>query len=140
MDPVTAFQLAGTVLTFIDFGTRLINLSVEIYHKNGLSSQLAQVASGFQSTLNDIKLPAQYQSQASDSGLDQLVVDCKNFSTELLERLRKAGLLEPPSKSRREAFRTALRLMLRENEQKGLLDQLDQLRNRLNLHLLVSLR
>lgn len=44
MDPITAFQVAGTVITFIEFSRRLLNDAREVYiSPSGQTSQVARL-------------------------------------------------------------------------------------------------
>ena len=143
MDPITAFSLAGTIATFIDFGAKFAKLTLSIYHDEGSStpaSELSRLAKQFEQAATTIEIPSNHQLNASEDNLNQLANECKEFSAKLIKRLRKAGLLDQQPDSKKAAFISAIRLAFRRGDLDNLRKELEALRDRFSFLLLISLR
>ena len=140
METVAAFSLAGTILQFVDTGSRFVTLAWNLYKQGADSSNdhshllfitenLRTIISKLESSMSGLELAG---------GLGQLAIDCNKTATRLLNILQKA---KTTGLSRgRDAIRTAFRLICKKDEIKSLQVQLDSFRGQLNLHLLFSLR
>ncbi|RMJ15118.1 hypothetical protein CDV36_005226 [Fusarium kuroshium] len=140
MDPVTAFSLAGTILQFLDSGTRFAFVAHRLYR----SGADAVVEYGDVRDINDsltVILP-ELQGISSDSdserSLGQLACDCGKVANELRDILNKVGGAGTGRK--RDALKAAFRLIYKEDDIKALQDRLSSFRSQLNLHLLFSIR
>ena len=140
MHPVTAFSLAGTVLQFVDSGTRFVVLARTLYQHgsddNNDHVTLLKVTVDLEAVLP--QLEATEIDSDEKNGLGQLALDCAKTAKRLLAILRKVKIAEITRK--RDALKAAFRLAWKENEIKSLQDQLSSFRSQLNLHLLLSLR
>jgi len=102
MDPLTALSTAGTVLQFVDFGSKLINASVKLYNKGELD-----VHEQAKSATNDIldyavKLRRSLlQSDGSSTPpeltddeklLESICKECDELARDLLRRLKKLSV------------------------------------------------
>ena len=144
MDPVTAFGLAGTIVTFIDFGMKFVKLTWAIYHDEEESTQaaeLVQLTRTFEDAAKSVKLPdVQLITDSSEDRLNQLVVESVDFSSKLVQRLRQEGLIGAQKQSAKRAFTTALRHIFRKKELNELKEKVVDLEHQLSLQLLISLR
>lgn len=140
MDPVVAFSLAGTILQFLDSGTKFVKLARRLYkhgsddandhvHLLKITEDLDAVLLTLKSTEND---------GDREKSISQLALDCGKTATRLLailQKVRTSGNI-----SKRDALKAAFRLIYKEDEIKSLHDILSSFRDQLNLHLLLSLR
>lgn len=140
MDPVVAFSLAGTILQFLDSGTKFVKLAQGLYkhesddandhvHLLKITEDLDAVLLTLNSTEND---------GDREKSISQLALDCGKTATRLLailQKVRTSGNIR-----KRDALKAAFRLIYKEDEIKSLHDILSSFRDQLNLHLLLSLR
>jgi hypothetical protein len=96
MDPITAFQVAGTVITFVEFSCRLLNDAREVYiSPSGHTSQVARLGSisddltsvGDHITATLEKGPASTYTK-SDEALAKICERCIKMKNELQEALQ----------------------------------------------------
>jgi hypothetical protein len=140
MDPVSAFSLAGTILQFIDCGTRFVGLAWGLYQSKSDDSNTLIDLLTMTGNL-DAVLPELISTKGHNDperGLGQLAQECGKTTARLLDILQKVRAAEHARK--RDALKAAFRLICKEREINALQDQLSAYRNQLNLHLLLSLR
>ncbi|KAE9376191.1 hypothetical protein N431DRAFT_481293 [Stipitochalara longipes BDJ] len=148
MDPVTAFSLAGTILQFIDSGSKFVGLSWRLYRTGEgpvdlpelmmLTKHLDQVLDGLGSSSSSLSVAQdQKNSRSGGDGLFQLADECKHVGNQLLAILQSVCV----SHSRkRDALKAAFQLIWKEDDIRSLQSRLDGFRAQFNLHLLVTLR
>lgn len=140
MEAVAAFSLAGTILQFIDSGTKFVGLVRRLYqHKSDDDSEyvpLLKITENLDAILPELK--SAENGSDREKSLGQLALDCRKTAAQLLAILRKVKTAGNSRK--RDALKAAFRLVYKEDEIKSLQDQLSSFRNQLNLHLLLSLR
>ncbi|KAF2676622.1 hypothetical protein K458DRAFT_410325 [Lentithecium fluviatile CBS 122367] len=140
MDPVAAFSLAGTILQFIDSGTRFVGLARGLYRSGSDDTNshgdLLKLTKSLDAVLPKLKSTA--SDDDMEKSLNQLALDCGKTTARLLSILQKVKMAENARK--RDALKAAFRLICKEDEIKSLQDQLSSFQNQLNLHLLLSLR
>jgi hypothetical protein len=146
MDPVTAFSLAGTVLQFIDSASRFVGLAWRLYRSGQDSAadvaELDVITKNLSNVLDGI--PSSCSQQAPEGsgyqkdGLLKLAGDCKKVASQLIDVLQSVKLSKNPRK--RDAVKTAFKLIWKEDEIKALHSRLDVFRSQFNLHLLISIR
>jgi hypothetical protein len=148
MDPLSALSLAGTVVQFVDFGTKLLLNSKEIYSSThgsafnrteevGLAiADLEQLQSNL-ATINNLRLGT--SDDLLGQSLERVVKECQDLSGELLEHLTavqtKAG-----SYDIRRSFKAAFKAVRRQEELDRLGQRLSKLKAEFNLILSTSLR
>ncbi|KAL9116091.1 MAG: hypothetical protein Q9227_000460 [Pyrenula ochraceoflavens] len=144
MDPVSAFSLAGTILQFIDSGSRFLKLAHELYREeaNGSDnlSELNKLTTSFQDVLNTFKW-SRTKSDNIDGqhgSLAKLANHCQKVVEEMLELLRQLRPYNHPRK--RDALKRAFQRIWREEDLKALKSRLDDFQRQFSLHLLASLR
>lgn len=140
MDPASAFSLAGTILQFLDSGARFVMLAQDLY-QDGLNDHdrhvhVLKVTEGLQNLLP--KLQSTNDSSGKEDSLTQLANNCNKTATRLVNILQKVK--NGQNTRKRDAVKSAFKLLCKENEVKSLQDQLYSFRDQLNLHLLLSLR
>jgi polyhydroxyalkanoate synthesis regulator phasin len=102
MDPLTALSTAGTVLQFVDFGSKLIDASVKLYKKGELDVH-EQAKSATDDILDyTVKLRRSLlQSDGSTTPpeltedeelLKSICEECDELARDLLERLKKLSV------------------------------------------------
>ncbi|KAM0479078.1 hypothetical protein ACHAP7_005679 [Fusarium lateritium] len=95
MDPITAFQVAGTVITFVEFSRSLLTDAHHVYKSpTGTTSnvvKLDQIAKDLAKTGDEISVVLAQDATASDTSssdtLLKLCQQCKSIETELQEVL-----------------------------------------------------
>ncbi|KAI1373796.1 hypothetical protein F4677DRAFT_189452 [Hypoxylon crocopeplum] len=139
MDPFTAIGLAGNILTFVDFGIKLVSEAKNIHtsvsgtsaYNDNLSSktqQLQQLTANLKAARTASSLSTQ---QAS---FLQVAAECEGVSADLTALLEKLKARDP--KSRREAFKAAIRDRRKKDKKTDLELKLERCRQQLNLELL----
>lgn len=140
MEPIVAFSLAGTILQFVDSGTRFAALALKLYQKGSDDTDdhvhLLKISEDLDAVLPKLT-PMRHDGEGANSMI-QLAADCRTTATRLLAILQK--LKTTKDTRRRDAIKAAFRLIYQKDEIKSLQDQLASFRNQLNLHLLLSLR
>jgi hypothetical protein len=148
MDPVTAFSLAGTILQFIDSGSKFIGLAWRLYRTGDgsgdlpeltmLTKHLGQVLDtlGPSSSSPSVN-QGQNNSPSAGDGIFQLAGECKEVGNQLLTLLRDLRVSHP---RKRDALKVAFQMIWKKDDIRSLQSRLDGFRAQFNLHLLVTLR
>jgi hypothetical protein len=147
MDPLTAFSLAGTIVQFVDFGSKLYSKSLELYKSTTgaltANNQLELIISEF-TILND-KLRAESASDGvagcltkEEDVLLRLYEECGTICGELLEDL-DALKVRGHHKAWKSVWKAIASAWTAE-ERTSKVRQLDQIRQTLEFQVLVGLR
>ena len=139
MDPLSTIGLVGNIVQFVDFGSKLISKSVELYQstEGALDENLgAETATNHLKDLNE-KLKNDAKS-TGDTTLKDLCEACDQVARELLEALDKVKVKGKHEKWK--SIRKALRSVWSKEHIEELEQRLARLRAELNLHLIVDLR
>lgn len=140
MEAVAAFTLAGTILQFIDFGTKFVGLARKLYHQKSANDSdyvhLLKITESLDAILPELKSVENVSDR--EESLGQLALDCRKTAARLLAILGRVKI--PENARKRDALKAAFQLIYKEDEIKSLHDHLSSFRNQLNLHLLLSLR
>lgn len=139
MEAIGSLGLAANILQFIDFTSKLVASSSELYVSNdGILDENRQI----ELATNDLALLnakiKEAAVSASNEALCQLSESCKATADELLKALSK--LKVDGSHSRRRTIRKALQAAWCKEDITKLETRLSRYRNELNLHILVDLR
>jgi len=150
LDPLTALSVAAAVVQFVDFGNKLLVKGHELHKSpDGASvgnSELEIIAKELQQLIHRLSQPLpsmEVQGTAlndSEAALVNLSQQCSNVADELLCTLRKLKVVEGSSNRRWKSFRQALKCLWRKEEVEAMVNRLQGFRERLNLHVLVSMR
>jgi hypothetical protein len=148
MDPIAAVSLVATICQLIDFSSKVISNTHEIYNSScnslAVNNELSQVAS----QIFDLseKLRPDHTSgeiaQTCHTRDEQALVDicnsCNDVAMELFQKLGK--LRDDENASRWSSFRKAIRHAWSDRELEDLSRRLSALRGALELNVLVNLR
>ena len=146
-EAIAALCLASNILQVIDFGSKFVSTAWKIYKAAHHSLEgVDEVASlrainvNLGDALRDIRIQSSGVDPASENnkGIVNLAKDCATVVEELLQSLNKLGLRDTPRK--RDALRTAFKLMWKREEIDALHGRLNDFRAQLTLALLVSMR
>lgn len=144
MDPFSALSLATNVVQLIDFGTKVVSASFELYSPDVASANkeletimndLTKICAGLEQPKdeNDAPIPSK-----SELDLIQLSLSCKNLGEELLSLLHKLKVSGPHKKW--QSFRQALKAVWKEKEINRYKKRTTSLRSEIAFHLISSLR
>lgn len=147
MDPLSAFSLAAGVIQVVDYGTRILSTTYEIYQSGSghtarnvelstLSRELSGLSEQLQSRLCDVKRPP----EASESALLDLCRRCMEASAELQSAID--GLRAKGKKRIRVAacsFVSALKSIWTEDRVERLRDRLTEIRSQMTMAILVCI-
>ncbi|KAI0843496.1 hypothetical protein F5Y06DRAFT_291412 [Hypoxylon sp. FL0890] len=138
MDPFTAIGLAGNIITFLDFGYKLVSTAKDIYtsasgagaYNDGLSYTTEQI----QQLTANLKVTKPLSSLSKQElSLLRVAGDCESVSVELAKLLDKLKARKPGSK--REALRATIRNWQKKDQKDDLELKLDRCKQQLNLEL-----
>jgi hypothetical protein len=139
MEALAIVGLVGNIIQFVDFGSKLVSKSVELYQSSDgvlMENIDAEVATNHLVILNDkLKDSA---TAAGDGALKDLCVLCGATATELLTVLGKVKIQGKNSKWK--SMRKALRSVWSKEEVEELERRLLNLKNELNLHVVADIR
>jgi len=147
LDPLTALSLAGTIVQFVDFGSKIISKSRDLARS---STGTSEEASNHEIIINDLlKLSRSLREQlqtANSSGsadddnqtLQAVCTGCIQLSERLLARLNSVKIQANAGK--RKIFRLAVRAVWSQKEIHKLHLELGDFRNQIELHVLISFR
>ena len=141
MESLAIVSLIGNTMQFLDFGTKLVSKSAQLYHSN--KDALAEVADAEGATLhlqflnNEMKAAA---TQTGDNTLAEICKSCGTVADELLTALEKVKVKSKDKHSRRESIAVALRTIWSKEELSQLEKRLFMFREQLNLHVTLHLR
>lgn len=144
MEPASAFALAGTILQFIDTGSRFFKVAYQLYRAEAdapeplselekLTQSFNDVLKTFESSRNDTG-----RSDGQCGGLAKLAGECEEIGEELLRNIQEVVVSCHPGK--RNALKRAFQMIFREGEINSLKSKLDNYRDQFSFHLLASLR
>ncbi|CAI4215998.1 unnamed protein product [Parascedosporium putredinis] len=137
MEPLTALGLAANIVQFVEFSTKLIRASKDIYDSaSGVTEENRSLESVFEElqTLAFRLTPPTTGLQTDDErALSRLAAECRILSDQMLDLLRKIKPKDPESK--RQSAWSAVKDKWNEKEKKELKQRLDNCRNQLELQL-----
>lgn len=138
MDPLSALNLAASIIQFVDFATKIVHGARQIYQTGaGAAAENADIelcASELHNLclrLDISKLP--HPRSADDDALCRLADRCVSVSNELSSLLRKIKAKNPDSKW--QCMISAVKTQLKKNERDEILARLTQCRAQLDSQL-----
>jgi hypothetical protein len=140
LDPFTALGLASNVVQFVDFTSKLISETREIY-KAGSSTgniELDAVTKDLQALTSGLKVNPLSGNGAVDNDLASLAAQCNNVADELvgvLELLQAQG-----TNTKWKSFTAALRNVMKNGEVEALVARIGRLQKQLNTRVLVTMQ
>jgi hypothetical protein len=154
MDPLTALSVAGTVVQFVDFGSKLLGNTRHLYKsaRGSLEAteELKLVTGDLQSVViklgtdplmvvGDASQPMTEDRQREKDAFLEICKMATGIAAELLERLRGLTIEEGGSRAFN-SFRAALKAAWSKDEVSSLRERLSTLKDSLQSRLMVSLR
>lgn len=146
LEPFAAISFAGNILQFIEFATKLVKESKEIYRSaNGAAQEnvdLELITLDLKRLTDPLASSHDSSEEAlqGDNDLFALAASCHRTSDELLNMLQALKLPEGTRHLRLKSIRIALRRSLEKEQISELQARLDSFRNSLNTHFLKQLR
>lgn len=146
LDPLTALSLASSVVQFVDFGTKLLRTGRELYDSSNGSSvgnqdleTIAKDLKGLNGRLRHRPSPQWTNLSDADRNLILLAEQCEDIADTLIDALEEVKLRSTPNR-RFESFKQALKTFWKQDQLDATNARLQNFREQLNLHVLVSLR
>jgi predicted regulator of Ras-like GTPase activity (Roadblock/LC7/MglB family) len=148
LDPLTALSLASGIVQFVDFSAKLVAKGNELFKSaHGAdvgNNELEAIATNLRGLGERLKEPLESETteQAmtdSDRALRKLSEQCSGVAGELIDTLDKLKV-QGTSNRRWKSIRQALKCLLRKEEIDAIMTRLQQFRDELNLHILISMR
>jgi uncharacterized protein Yka (UPF0111/DUF47 family) len=148
-EAIAAFGLAASIVSFIDFGSKILSAGYKLYKKrpgtrdNGEAQDLAQITESLQRVAVGItksleQVDSSHEVPQNELDLRDLAKRCGEVAEELL---RAVNGLEVGSKSSKwYSFRTALKSVMAEGRIEALRQRLDQFRQEIVVHILTCFR
>lgn len=145
MEPLSALGVAGNVIQFIDFSSKLIRGATEVYGSvSGLPDNLRDIAAITKSLDSFItKLPSGSPppaASANEKAFAQLAESCRQTCIQLQQLVQEIKGSGNQSGSRVKSFGVALRGLIRKGELEELEKRLDRYRSQIVSHFLWILR
>lgn len=134
MDPLSALGIAGNVIQFLDFATKLFKESREISHSaSGASKNVSSLAeiSAQLSTLSNSFTAADLQSL----GLKDVASQCDGVAKELQTLVKRLTLTSPEKDGHWANFALALKTVLNKRQIQDLEGRVDSVQLRLGLQM-----
>jgi hypothetical protein len=136
MEAVAAFGLAANILPFIDFASKFVSILWNIHFtgRDGVEelTDLCKIAQDLHNVLQILHV------DDGGDGMEQIVGECQKLGSELERSLEKLNL--PEKVRKRDALKTAVKIVWKVDELKAIQTRLDMFRSQLTLNLLASLR
>jgi hypothetical protein len=137
LDPITAIGLAGNILSFIDYGTKVISTSIDIYDSVSGSTEDTRtsdtIATEMRQFAAKLQSPDQTQLSGENKALCKLATECEGLAKRILELVEKTKSKNP--KSRSSSLVAGFKTKRYEGERRKLEDQLSNCRAQLGLRL-----
>jgi hypothetical protein len=148
LDPMTALSLVGNIIQVIDFSAKLVTKGHELNKSaDGASvgnAELELIANDLQELHGRLKSSQVAQTSTirlagSDIALQKLSEQCSGVAEELIDTLENLKV-HGTAHRRWKSFRQALKGLLKTEEVDAIAKRLQNLREELSLHILVSMR
>ena len=139
MDPITAISFASSILTFVDFGLKIVTGTLEVVKSGTLvhNSNIAIVINDFHAVVSSLgRHPL--GTSAHELALKELATKCQQVSQKLIELLDT--LKTSPNGSTWQGMKITLRSMRKKGEVANLESQLDKYRSEIMTRLLLILK
>lgn len=147
LDPLTALSVAGTVVQFVDYATRLVSKGQQIYRSvDGAlleNLELQTVTEDLFKLSNRLNTSVHQgvsskQLSLDEQALESLAIACRDIAQELLEHLERLKVKGETRKLK--SFYKALKSVWNKADLDDLVERLSRYREELEVHLLVSIK
>ena len=142
MDPLTALELAGNIISFIDFSDKLIRRAHHVYSS---ATGTTVAVDDCTKAVEDLQVVTRrlgsrpYGPMTEDDVvLDSLIVGCRALSAELLEELGKFRMKNPSSKL--QSFAAAWKSVVKAKELESMEGRVDSYRRRILDRVIIMMR
>jgi len=139
MEALVAFSLAGTIIQVVDFSSKVLTTTHELYKATGNVTVFQQCELV---TADLYKISQHLQSckaqSTNDASLKALLTECSDVASKLLARFEK--LRVRGKKSKYKTFSQALKAVFSESDIQSIMRQLAEMRAAIQTHLIVDLR
>jgi hypothetical protein len=137
MDPLTAFELAGTIAQFLDFGSKILSTSVQLYQSRSGTLTADEELLLVTKDLDDVISKLQHDKALGDN-IAKLCDDARDLAMQLKGRLEKWTVGD---KLRGwNSVQVAVQREWTRSEQQNLKNRLSILQKALETRVLVSMR
>ena len=144
MDPLAAFSLAASILQFIDFTSRFVHKTYEVYKTGSLSDHVSIEAATLRLTSlsESIKFSNQSNTGASSncvarSALNDVVAECLDIAKQIDDALSK---FKPKNDGQLESARVAIQAMFKQKKLEKLEQQLSRCRQEMLVNFVVLIQ
>jgi hypothetical protein len=153
MDPLTALSVAGTIIQFVDFGSKLLSGTVELYRSSHgrleIHQELELVTSNLKSVAikirraspfpeGEVRRPLSEEDQRQEDSIHAICDEATRIADELVGKL--ASLKIKGEKNRVwESFKAVIKAAWSKEEIVALSKRLSRLRDALNTRTMLSL-
>jgi hypothetical protein len=138
MDPITAVNLVGTIVQLVDFSSKLISKSTELYRSGrGVLTENAHIETATED-LSKLNTRLKQSTAAGDADLQVLCQACSDVADQLLAALAKVKVNNKGQKW--QSLTKALRSIWSKEEIQQLEQRLASFRNQLNLRITLGMR
>jgi hypothetical protein len=139
METLAVIGLVGNIVQFVDFGSRLISKSIQLYQSgDGVLTENANTETAANHLIQLSNKLENAANTTSDKALHALCRSCGVVAVELLGALDK--LKVQGKKGKWKSMRKALRSLWSKEKIQEIEKQLEGFREELNLHIVVDLR
>jgi len=147
LDPLTALSVAGTIVQFVDYGTKVLSRSQQLYHSTKgagpLDEELDLITTHLTKLTAKLTRPLSTPSTENElpgeeHALRELCDACNTVAQEMVARLE--GLKVDGKHRMFKSVWQALKSTWSEKEANALIKRLSMFRESLELHILVELR
>jgi hypothetical protein len=142
MDPLTVLSLAGNIIQFVDFGTRLLSTTKDLYRSSkgylAINYEIELVTTDLSDLIAKLKKSSGSQEDDSNS-FNKICDEAIDVAREIVSKVEGLKLQEGKLRIWR-SLQIAVREMWSEKELNGLVDRLDNLRKTLVSRVLFSIR
>jgi hypothetical protein len=137
LDPITAIGLAGNILSFIDYGTKVVKTSIDIYESASGNTEDSRISGAIATEMMkfaaQLQPPDQTQLSGEEKALCELAIECEGLAKKILELWEKVKPKHP--KSSRSSLVAGFKTKFYEGERKKLEEQLSNCRAQLGVRL-----
>ena len=147
LDPLTALSVAGTIVQFVDFGSKLVSRSQELYRSsNGnlsVNEELSLITTTLLKLITKLRRPLALEELTTSDGddyqaLTALCDSCAQLAEELLTRLQSLKISGKFKMWR--SIQQAIKSCWAEKDLDSLFKRLAVFRQSIETHILVGLR
>lgn len=140
MEALATIGLVGNIVQFVDFGSELIDKSIELYHSyDGALAENVDIEAAAKHLAVLIKKLEDDAIVTGDEALQDLSRSCRNAANDLLAALNTVKVKNTQQK-KWESIRKALRSVWSKEKIGELEQRLAKFKEELNLHVVVQLR